>query len=518
MSKIKSATATALLTLFGIGTTLSYALYQGYQRSISPSSLELGLEKLGFNGRNKDGAIVTKAKQQEALLKTLYFAGYFTPEQLWKDINKMGGIKDPQETFKSIYNVIVKSGANQSDPSKFNVKYLRKNLFNSSDLDTQDVEDLILYISQHAFDRKIGQERNELVAKKWTEQYKGEYLSEAKQLGLIDRELPSLAKYDLGWIAGASRIGALTRLEDYQYTLSKGITINGETLILAGQRELWADIDGITPIVRKRLEKALEENSNIDNLDVSLPVGKDDARVIEGREYMLGLAGRLGIELDRDQPFITYKTKEECPAGRFPDRTYPNYNNKEEKNKLTETLMSQDLLKTYFGNKKVEIVDTSEEKHVRPNTSTTARDAAENLVKRINEGEYGDKKPFVILFQTNQPYIERQTLGTQTEVDKVLKKYGLDKKGYSIKIEGVGFGNKQDVPVIHSELAALVAEKWRYDAAQDEALDITPKRPIETLLFQTRENDSLTPEYQEPDQPPFSLIGYFKETFDNYYE
>ena len=53
--------------------------------------------------------------------------------------------------------------------------------------------------------------------------------------------------------------------------------------------------------------------------------------------------------------------------------------------------------------------------------ASTARDAAEKLVKDIIGGKYGDKREFKILLLTNNPYIERQTIATQREVDKVLK-------------------------------------------------------------------------------------------------
>jgi len=514
MSKLKTILFTATSAIFGI---VGYSAIKGYQLSTAPSNLELALEKLNFNGYNKGDTIVTKQKEQEALLKILYFAGYFSPEQLWKDLNRIGGIENPEKAFKSIYTIIVKSGANQDDQTKFNVKYLRKNLFNS-DLDMNDSKDLILYVAQHAF-RKIGQERNELTAKKWMEQYKEEYLKEAKILGLIDRKDPTLDKYDGGWIAGASRIGALARLIDYAYNLSKGVKVDGDTVILAGQRELWANIDGVSPTILELLIDAMNNKTNIDNLDTLDILGKDYTRINEGKEYMLTLAKRFNIELDPYQPFIQYNTKEECPLGRFPGRVYANYS-KEEKNKLTETIMSQDLLNTYFGHQEVTIVDTLEEGNIRPNTSTTARDAAENLVKKINNGDYGNKKSFVILFESNQPYIERQTLATQASIDNILKQSGLDKKGYSIKIDGVGFGNKQDVPIIHSELAALLAEKYKITGMKDGDLGIKQKRPIDDLLFQTRNNELEAP--KEPidlvGQPSSGLIQYFKELWDDYLE
>lgn len=83
---------------------------------------------------------------------------------------------------------------------------------------------------------------------------------------------------------------------------------------------------------------------------------------------------------------------------------------------------------------------------------------------------------------TNNPYIERQTIATQREVDKVLKDYNLDIK---ILINGVGFRCKQDVSVVHSEFAALIAEEWK---------TILPhKRPIEVLQYQTRDNNISVP-------------------------
>ena len=39
--------------------------------------------------------------------------------------------------------------------------------------------------------------------------------------------------------------------------------------------------------------------------------------------------------------------------------------------------------------------------------------------------EYGDKKEFVILFATNNPYIERQTIATQREINKILKEINI---------------------------------------------------------------------------------------------
>jgi hypothetical protein len=202
---------------------------------------------------------------------------------------------------------------------------------------------------------------------------------------------------------------------------------------------------------------------------------------------MMNLAQFYNIKLNSSEPFIQYQSKDDCPPDRFPQRIYANYDTNETL-KLTETLMSHDLLRTFLDNttNNVSIIDTLAEKQSRPNTASTARDAAERLVKRILAGDYGEKKTFVILFASSNPYIERQTLATQRQVNLVLKKYGLDEKCYQIKIEGVGYSCKEPLEIVHSELAALIAEKWRIAIAD---IGLKPKRDMKNLLFQTRDKN-----------------------------
>jgi hypothetical protein len=500
----------------GVLVPITYFTYDGYIKSTTLSNFELAASRLGFSGYKKADQNISTTEHQEALLKQLQIAGYFQPEKLWQDINRLG-VKNPTETFKEIYPVIKKSKADQSDPSKFNAKILRKNLGKGTELDEEDVMDFLLYISQNAFGRKPGQERNELSSEEWMKKYEKEYLAGAKVLRLIDRETPEHRDYDTAWIAGASRIGVMARIIDFHNILSKyNIKVSSETAILAGARELWANIDGITPMVRDRLIEAYKAKTDLDTLDVSLPIGEDLDRVSEGKEYIKGLASRYNIRLNESSPFIQYKQKDECPEGRFLGRVYPNYAEGENR-KLTETLMSQDLLTTYFLNdsQSISIVDTLAEQHRRPNTASTARDAAQKLVKRIINGEYGDKKEFVILFETNNPYIERQTIATQREVDKVLKEHTLSSKGYIIKVEGVGFKCKQDVATVHSEFAALVAEKWKNAVEYQREEGILPKRPIESLQFQTRDNSTIVP--PQPNISEINLSGNLsQDLFDEY--
>ena len=508
MSKFKK-----FVGILGI-SVIAYAGYQvsdAYRYSKTPSKFELAAEKLGFHNSSKFG----KETQQEALLNVFYLSGYLKPTKLWHDINSIG-IKDPEKAFKSIYKELVKAGADQDDPAKFNPKSLRKNFLKNSDLDVQDIEDLILYVAQHAFNRKAGQERNELTAQSWMDKYKGVYWQSARELNLIDSiEPPQHGEYQSRWVAGASRVGILTRLiyDDYISQLKK-INVTGETSILAGGRELWANIDGISPKTYERLLEAKQHNFNIDKLDIAVPIGEDLERTEEGKRYMLQLAEKNGIRLDPAEPFVQCRTGE-CPPGRFPSRDYANYLIKTGV-KLTESMMAEDLLRFFFPSQKSVIVDTANVGEQRPTTATTAKDVAKIMVEEIIAGKYGNKKDLKVLYQTNNPYIERQTLGTQQEVDKVLLEYGLDKQGYMITVEGVGFACKQDVATVHSEVGALVAEKWKAAAGKDNQQGLIPKRDIKTLLFQTRDNNVQVP--AEPDISDIELSGGLKDSLTSWFD
>ncbi|AVP87589.1 hypothetical protein phytr_6480 [Candidatus Phycorickettsia trachydisci] len=484
--------------------------YQGYKKSNSPSTFEQAADNLGFKGYKKGSKIVSAKEHQEALLNILQMSGYFTPTKLWQGINALN-LKDPEIVFNKLYSAIKKSKADQNF-DQFNPKILRKNFGKGSGLDEQDMKDLLLYLSQNAFNRKIGQERNELTSLNWMQEHEEEFNKAAEVLKLIDRHEPSYQEYDTAWIAGASRVGLLARIIDYKFITSKySLTFKENPIVLAGARELWANLDGISPTVLAKLEHASSQITDMDLLDASVPVGENNDRIEEGKSYIPYLAKKNKIKLDEQSPLIEYKTEEECPKGRMPGRIYPNYADGEQ-NRLTETTMSYDLIEKYLPNSVV--IDSHLGPEQRPNTATTARDAGMNLVQKIQEGEYAYQKELIILFVSNNPYIERQTIVSQREVNKILKALDLDSQGYSIKLDGVGFKSKQDVVTVHSESAALFAERYK-DACDNS----TCKRPIETLLFQTRDTTPPTDIPEEfLDTPTYwdmsGLSGLFQDAWD----
>lgn len=483
----------AVIIGLGILAVVGHLVFDAYQRSIKPSKYMMATKKLGFIGHCRgDGQCISMEEQQEALLRIFHLAGYFNLVNIWHDLCFIGDIKNLEQVFEEISAVIKYSHADQPNPKRFNPKYMRKNLFKSDSIDIQDATDLILYMGQHAFSRQIGQERCEIISPDWIIADADEYSEAARSLGLLDREHCSSVEYDGSWIAGAARMTLAQRIIDYYHSvISRNIKINGEALILAGEREIWANIDGMPPTAMEKLLTVSSDHGNIDSMSL-VPTTGDNADIVnEGKSYMLHLAQFNNIKLNPSDPFIQYESKQECPPNRFPHRVYANYDTNETA-KLTETLMSYDLLRTFSNSNEndVCIIDTPAQAQKRPNSASTARDAAVRFVQRIIAGYYGEKKTFVILLHTNNPYIERQTLATQCEVDQVLYEYGLIAKAYHIKIEGVGYSNKQPLIVVHSELGALIAEKWKYVARhEDMSLGLKQKRDIKQLLYQTRESD-----------------------------
>ncbi len=145
--------------------------------------------------------------------------------------------------------------------------------------------------------------------------------------------------------------------------------------------------------------------------------------------------------------------------------------------------MSKDVLSFFAKDSAVEIVDTKFA-GTRPTTATIAKDAIIVFMERVASGEFGEQNEFHIVQQSNNPYIERQAITAQLEVNKFLHEAGLDTQGYKVVIEGIGFSNKQDVPVIHSELGALLGAKW--------GLVVMGARDAAHIMYQTRDKAEFT--------------------------
>lgn len=443
----------------------------------APSVYEQAATHLGF----------TTTAQQDALLDIFYMAGYLEPQKAWEIVYRSHLAKDnPQQFFlKNVLPALKEAHADQADKSLFNHAILRKHLLEGVDVSL--AENWAVAFSQEAFGRTQTQERTDLKSQTWMERYHAEYMEAARTLNMIDRIHPHYEHYDAGWIAGASRIAMVTRAVEYKHMVAAKVKV--PAIVLAGARELWAEIDGIAPELQARLKDA----TYIDQVRAIIANKPSEKSIAEGKAYIVYLAHRNGIELNPGNPFIKYATKAECPQGREAGRTYPNYVDPQG-TKLTETMMCQDVLDSILG-KGTNIIHTETtapealsktQTTCRPDTQTTAKDAADHFIEAIKDGKYGGQKEFVIALESNQPYTLRQALATQTEANKALAIAGLDKQGYRITIDGVGFEAKQGIFVIHSEVAALLSEMWKAVHPGEEAL-------FEVFSYRGRDNASELP-------------------------
>lgn len=408
---------------------------------------------------------------------------------------------------------VVKSGANQKDPSKFNPAVLRKHLFNTDAISESDALDLLMYIGQHAFNRKLNQERNELSEQTWMEQYKGEYTAVATDLGLIERISPSYESYDEAVVLGAARYTVTGRILDYIYNQNNGTVIKGITTALAGGRPLWAEIDGMASKTYWQLVSEAREGKKIEDID--LYYGTSEETTTGGIEYMIELARKTGTGINEETPTIVYGADDELPTGFRAYRTYLNY--LDTSKFLTETLMVYDILETLSERTiKVSNTDSSSDGR-RPDTSSTARDYANTFVDRIKAGDFGDQRKFIVYVQSNQPYVKRQTLIVQKELNRAIKESEID--GLEIIADGVGYGVRDISVKTHSELGALMSVIYQNALAEN---GIDTERSLRDLQFSTRDKSEITipmPAFpEEIVDHQFPVLGTVEDWFFQLYD
>ena len=422
--------AACIIFAFYISGYIPYVL-SAKKQLLEQSNFNKACETLGFD-----------EQASQALLEIFYLSGYFEHDKFLHDIKK-ANIKNADRVFNQEFENLKKTHAvqpNQKDSKidKFRADILNKVFFKNSDVTQRELLNIILYQGQNAFGRKIGEERDRISGSTILGVQEKHYLEAAKKLNLINRIEPSLNEYDEAWIAGARRSIMLLRIIDFEYVKDKyKITIKGKTYILAGERKLTPSLDYI----------------NQELYDLTIKNRYKNLDLIDLKKYTIS-----NIEVGNKQ-LIALSRK---------------YNKK-----LTETLAAKDTL-DFLKIKDITILDTKANRGKRPTTSSTVKDAVDNFVEKIDAGEFGSQKKFVILLQTNNPYVERQTLVAQREVDKALLERSLSTKGYKIEIEGIGASCVQEIKVINSELGALIAEKWS---------NVSSGEDSSYLLYQTRDHD-----------------------------
>lgn len=100
------------------------------------------------------------------------------------------------------------------------------------------MKNLILYLSQNAFGREKGVERNEIQKQNWMDVHKEQYVNNATKLGMINEILPQDQNYTETWIMGAARYRMESRIKYLKNLIDNKNIEPGIIRLLTGEREL----------------------------------------------------------------------------------------------------------------------------------------------------------------------------------------------------------------------------------------------------------------------------------------
>lgn len=427
------------------------------------------MERMGVDGQTIKVEGVSKKEQQEAWLKIFYYSGYFNDKELWQAICALK-LDKQEQVFFYLKHKLQACQVYDGDPKKVDFTCMADKAFNSGivgkltgvGLSETDISDMFLYLAQNAFNRKQNQERNEISDNISVQRYPAEYMEAAKAIGVVDR-VKREEQVDEVWIMGAARLGLETRIVDFKYNLANGLTFKEDQVVrlLAGQRKLWAEIDGISPSVQKVFKLAQTQIVDLDGHVFSSGVKVTE----EGKQFILALADKKGVPYSQIQPFVQYERGER--EGYFPGRHYLNVTTTRE---LMETDLAKHVLEKYISG--VKVVDTLADGEKRPDTTSTVVDALKSETPEYWQGK-------TVAVQSHQPYAHRQALSAVNAANKL----GIE----GVKFVPMGPSNKQSMQVLNSESGAFATEMYRLAGFES-------AREMRDLLFQTRQvEDCNTP-------------------------
>lgn len=387
---------------------------------------------------NNEGKVIRKVSPKEhavALFSYLDLAGYLSPDLLEKAITYLSSAKpflSPNDKIMSHLKIVFDTS---HQDGTFNIEWFFDNFCNLLDVQVDDIIDLIVFLQQTAFDRQFGVERDKLQAKPWLEQYSKEFIRLSTDLGIVTPHPPTQEAYCGTGIMGASSVRVATRIQYFNSLPAKNC---GEVWALSGNRELSKGLD--------------EESIMVD----------------------------IAHALDRPVSFID---KGVGPAKRsFLDG-------------VTETMMVNFLLQKMCPGKKIALIDSGvEQNHWRATTAQGAKDIAQILVQRIQEGSIPKEKDGTYHFMiiAEQPYAGRMARQVQRAFNAEIKRKNLD--AFKVIVEGVGAGIQEAelatsgvLTRMNSELGSLMAERF-YDARLQLQGNINLKfRDPKIIMFMDRD-------------------------------
>lgn len=361
-----------------------------------------------FNDAGTATRRVTPKEHATALFSYLDLAGYLSPELLEKAVIYLSAAKpfscSNEKVIAHLKDVYHRAHRDES----FNLEWFFDHFCNTPDFQVDDIIDLIVFLQQTAFDRQFGVERDKLQAKPWLEHYSDLFKSLTTSLGIVTPLPPAHEAYCGTGIMGAASVRVNTRIQ-YFNSLHQNC---GEVWALSGNRELSQGLD--------------EEQIMI---EVAQAVNKPVHFVEKGT----GVAKRTFLD------------------------------------GITETMMVNYLIKKMCTGKNVSVVNSSvEEGHWRATTAQSAKDVAQILIKKIQDGDIseGREGTYHFMIIAEQPYAGRMAKQVQRAFNTELVSKNLA-SSIKVIVEGAGAGISEaelnNIGVLtrmNSELGSLMAERF----------------------------------------------------------
>jgi hypothetical protein len=372
------------------------------------------LDLLGINEfslYNEQGEIVYQIsfkEHVEALFLYLHLGGYLSSQAIEKAITYLSASKSftcAEETIiQNLQGIYKESCENE----KFNVDYFLQHFCQESYYQVDDIIDLIAFMSQTAFGRAFGVERDQLYIEPWLKQHPLLFHTLATTLGVINPLPPIHDSYCGIAIMGATSSRVKSRIE---YFNSLPIQC-GELFALSGDRELSTGLD--------------EEN-------VMLEIAKSLNTPINFIKKTVGNTQRYFLD------------------------------------GVTETMMVDYLIQQMCSEKKISLINSAvQEKHWRVTTEQSAKDISNILLQKIQTGEITKKTGiYHFMIIAEQPYAGRMTRQIQRAFNQAIQQKNLE-ESIKVIVEDVGPGvsqpilsNMNTLARINSELSALMGERFK---------------------------------------------------------
>lgn len=429
----------------------------GHEKSlIQTSAFESAMHKLSLN----------TVEQQKALLQILQLDDLLTSNELWESLYILNTLYpfagNYISAFHKINDAINTSKANTNDYRQFKVDILFNKLKEITELNDQDFLRFIVYTSQSTFDRKVGQERDQLPVTKYNQWSKDRiklFVELSHQLGSVSNHFqPKYQDYDVCAILGTSMASMYSRIMHFKFLSLLNNHKFREVFMLVGDRELCLNLDQISKKFEDEVAGIYTANTHLKNniITTNTTSATNDEQTIDySKEIIVAIAEQNNIALGTPQ-FVTNSH----------GRTIPNYINKAQIGTITETLAAKYYLKQLNIDNQVQIVTTPMQNGTRPTTVTTVETFAHEFINNIKHNKYGKQTKFRFLIVSNDPYTNRQLVSFKRVMQYMLKDAGIDQK-YNIEYEAVASPSSLKVSRVSSANAAYILEL--YQMAIDES-------------------------------------------------